>query len=220
MNQPPVINLIPLPRREAISRGRIVRSWTVGLALYVALVAIGAVAVQIPVHADAPHLSEDLGAIQQRIERAGRDRTEVEARIRERRRALETSRAIGEHPDWALLMSAIARSRNEDVVLESVDLALTKSDSAPAKPAAPAGGGAAAKSPAPPPRQVFTLRIIGYAQTPAGVFGFAQRIEQLGVLDRVVVKDTRSQKVGELNVVRFEIDAATSGAGLTQGGGK
>jgi hypothetical protein len=207
------INLIPIERRIAAAKHRRIRAWSTVAGGYAVLVLIGCIAANAPLASHSPQVKADLERLAQRTERANTERTRIEAQLTQQRRQLETARAVGEHPDWSILLDAVARTKAERAALDSVTLTtrLVEAKSLPTLPADAAAAASAAKvKPAPTP--TYTLRLTGFVVGPGEVFEFARAIEQLSVFDDVRVKDSRSAPLGAMSATRFEIEASVADA--------
>lgn len=199
------INLIPLERRLARRVGRARRAWLVALGVYAGLTAAACLVVHLPVHADAPRVRADLERLAERLDLAERAVAVVEKSIGEKRTRLAAARAVGEHPDWSLLMESVARARKGEIVLENFDLTTTRVEvKAPAQSAGASTPKAGAK---PKTKVVYVIKLIGYSPAPGGVFAFARGLEEMGVFEQVAVKDTRAVALGSMPTTRFEIQA-------------
>jgi hypothetical protein len=209
------INLIPIERRVAAAKRRRIRLWSTIAGAYAGAVLIGCLVANAPLASHSPQVQADLERLAQRTERANTEKARIEAQLTQQRRQLETARAVGEHPDWSILLDAIARAKAERASLDSVTLTsrLVEAKAAPAAPpSADAASGTPAPKPKPTPTTNYTLRLTGFVVGPGEVFEFARAIEQLSVFDDVRVKDSRSAPLGAMAATRFEIEASVADA--------
>lgn len=199
------INLIPIEHVRQRRQRRIARRWAVGVGVYAFTVLAVCLLVNVPVSAGGSTTSTDLARLSEQLERAEKDKARLEKQVAQKRGSLAAAKAVGEHPDWSLLLESVARVRAGEVVLESFDLNTVKVEIKP--PATRSGS--ASKPPAQPKfKTSYTVKIIGYATAPGSVFGYARRMEGLGVFEQVSVKDTRATPLGSMPSTRFEIHAS------------
>lgn len=204
------INLIPIEHVRRRRQRRIARRWAIGVGLYALAVLVVCVLINVPASADGSTTRADLARLSQQLGRAEKDKASFEKQVAQKRSSLAAAKAVGDHPDWSILLESVARVRTGEIVLESFDLATQKTE---IKPSAPPSGSAssAAKPPAPSKfKTSYTIKLIGYAPAPGSVFGYARRMEGLGVFEQVSVKDTRATPLGSMPSTRFEIHASIS----------
>ncbi len=196
------VNLIPKPRRERQEARRRREAWIRFLRFYSIVLAVGCALAMLPAHAAPPSLESSIARLDRRIEVTTKALDESGKQLSALSRKLDLARAVGDHPDWSILLAAIARARADDALLESFDLSIIKVEEKPAKEAAKPAPNAK-----PIVREIVVVKLTGLCTSPAGCFQFAHTLEQLDLFDRVVVKDTRSQALGALPVTHFEIEA-------------
>ncbi|MBY0261074.1 MAG: hypothetical protein K2Q20_01935 [Phycisphaerales bacterium] len=200
------VNLLPAPRVARRAHAARIRAWSLGLSVYAALIAVAAIIAHLPSHGPSPRLQAELARLDQAAARSETDRTRLLTVINTQTRRLDAARAVGEHPDWSVLLTSIASARESRAVLEQIELkrdtvsATPKPDPA-VKPAKPARAML---------RTTYTLIVTGHAATPGAVFEYARALEGLRVFDEVVVKDTRNASLGQLPTTRFELRAVVA----------
>lgn len=203
------VNLIPKAKRLRQQARRRREQWIRFLRFYAIVLAGGCALAMLPAHAAPPSLDSSIARVDRRIETTTKALDESRRQLGALGKQFDLARAVGEHPDWSMLLGAIARARADDAVLESFDLSLArvedkgiKSDAA--KPPPP--------NAKPLQRDIVFVKLTGLCSSPASCFQFAHALEQLALFERVVVKDTRSQLLGAMPATRFEIEATASAA--------
>jgi len=206
------INLIPAARLVKAQAARRRRVWLRFLRVYMVFAAIGAGACFLPMYAAGPSLDQELERINRRIEASTTARDKLQKEVIDLTRRIEAAKAVGEHADWSLLLDAVARRRGEGiaaVVFDSAELTLLSEEKDPksaggttASPPSQAKPGAAKK----PERETFVLKVSGVCRTPDDALEFVHRVEELGLFDRVNLKDTRAQALGHMPATHFEIE--------------
>lgn len=208
------INLIP-PAHRQNQRLRARRAnWQRSLRIYLVIMLGVALASQISVlSASNTQVVVDIEHVRKRLATTIAERDALRARVSQLGNQLDAARAVGEHPDWAAALTTIAVLRGDDIALESLDLSSTRSE--PERRTNSSSTGSSASSTSGNASQVssrsqFTLKLVGAARSPGAVFLYARRLEDLGVFDRVAVKDTRSTTLGTASATRFELEAVVS----------
>lgn len=187
MNTPTLPNLIPRERRRTAERRRRTHAWLRFLRAYSILLAIASGLIMLPARADSDSLASTLSRLDKRIEFTGTETTKAKKAVADLNRVLAVAQAVGDHPDWSLVLEAVARARGGEVTLDSFELTTTHPEDKPAKPG---------EKPKPVSRDIHTIRLAGFASSPAAAFEFANRLDQLRFADSVNVKDTRPQTLG------------------------
>jgi hypothetical protein len=208
------VNLLSPARLARLHRRALVRWWSAGMGVYLAG-AVG-VAITMSVGAMSQDVSDELASATRRLdnrkEHAGRLATE----LGERRKELEAAQAVGDHPDWGLLLSALAQRRGEAIALTSVELRRVQK-AAPVREQA--SSRRAMRSAPAPQRTVIELVVRGIGTDLASVNDFVLELEEFGVFDAVRLEDTsvRAGAAGLADANEFEVrceltDEATGAA--------
>jgi Tfp pilus assembly protein PilN len=195
------LNLIPHAYLVRRSRRRRLRAWGAGLALY-ALAAVGGTFVGTlvsagPYAASAEMVAQadaQLSELKRSIARASREATEWSRRA-------EAERAIGEHPRWSVLLSLLAKSRGDDIVLTQVDL------QGPVKGAVGERG------------RGYRLAMEGVGRSQPSVTRYVLDLERAGVFDRVSVAEIRATEYRGESAAAFRLECVL-GLNAPVGGGK
>ena len=204
------INLIPAGRRAASADRRRMVRWSIGVGVYAAAVLIGCVVIRVAQDQPGATHEAEMRLAVDRIEQSAMASKVYAKEIASLRRQLDAAVTVGRHPDWSLLLGALARARGEAVVLDSIELSPVKAEAegTPAKDAAK--DKAKTSAPAKPVKRAgatYLMRLSGFSRTAPGVFEFAQALEAFGPLEHVTIVKTQSSRVGTLDVTGFELTA-------------
>lgn len=192
------INLVPAARREAASSRRRIRLWAGALACYTMLVCLGLVAARVAWHRDdAPlhaQLSANTATIQSKQMRLARTRQELD-RIRA---LLDANRAVGQQPDWSVLLAVLADTIGEDVVLDHCAVEPTGGTKVPVD--ASAG---------------IRLELAGFGRSQLAVSQFVLRLERSTLFSRVTLLDTHREPFLADDAIAFNIECSLEGGVTT-----
>lgn len=196
------INLIPAHRirqRQAVTR---VRRWAMVApgcgALLLAAILINAASWDTNTATAAAALSE----VEQKIKEADASIVRQKRELREQQAVLRANRAVGEQPDWGLLLALLASRLGDDAVLSGCSV----------EPAAPdPGAKAPIKSEAGRPSKL-RLTIKGQSRTQEAASRFVIDLERTGVFDRVTLVETKRSEP-PFEDVSFEVLCALSDSG-------
>lgn len=202
------INLIPVDRVRTSERRDRIRRWTTIVCGYAGITALACLVAHVPLAQHSPQAKIELERLAARAAKAADDRARLHERLVAQRRALENAKAVGEHPDWSILLESIARIRSDRAAVESLTLTAAPLDQKP--PTAPAASQAPEAKAKPRKGTAYTLKLTGFVTGPGEVFDFARAVEQLKVFDEVRVKDSRSATLGVMPATRFEIEAVAT----------
>ncbi len=187
-------NLIPSYRLERRRRHRRVRAWGAAISVYAVLLAAVYVGCQALWGVDADAMARQREATRQRV-RQIRDRIDgVQTRLAEAQRTLRANAALGDHPDWSLLLMLLARTMNEGVVLRQCSLT----------PAEPTAEAPAATKPSPG----WRLEMSGYGKTVTAASEFALAMERTGLFQEVRLLKTVRQPFLAGQATHFQIHCA------------
>lgn len=228
------MNLIPASRLRARQERRLLIRWSVWLGAYAATVAVASAALHFS-NAIAPDsIDAKMVETSQMTTRAETRRKDTLQEISDLERRLDAANTVGRHPDWSLLLLALASVRGEDVMLESIDLTTSRPDpsqktsalrppnlvqgpdsaasAAPgdkSKPADKSKAGTGEKDKA-NRSSSFAIKLTGFGRNPGKVFEFARSLEQFEILDQVKITQTRASQVGSLSLTWFELTTGLS----------
>ena len=206
------VNLLPRARRVKLAARSRVRAWTAAGAVYGACLLVGAPLL-------APDVSNAAAETDRNLEDAGRRLEAAESRLKELRpkllevqRDIDATRSVIEHPDWSIMLDLVSRLRQDDAVLDAVEISGPRP--APAGPSAPAAGkkGAATRAETP---EVFTLTLTGAARSPSAVAQLAIRLEHAGLFSRVQIVETAPTESHGSAATAFRIRCEMTPPGTT-----
>jgi hypothetical protein len=221
------VNLIPASRQRQQRVFRRRQLWSVIVVVYTAVV-VGATTIFLPrTSDDEREVIRELSTLRDRAagldERIRKDSDQL-ARARQQ---VSGANAVGEQPDWSVLVGMLARERQSNVTLTSLELSTVQVPVRPpagarseldlpapgAKPAA--AGGAAPPKPKPAPmRESYTLRVEGLAGDPDEAYHFAARLEQSELFKSVRVIETRPSALGVRKLSSFRLACELTGEAM------
>jgi Tfp pilus assembly protein PilN len=170
------INLLPRGRVVAMKRRARIRAWCAasgGYGLCLVIACVLALTISVPDGSLRESISEKHVLIQSSEKELATLRQEA-ATVQ---RAIEAANAVGNHPDWRVLLQLLAHARGEQVVLERCDL-----KPRPADPKAKAGAVSDTG---------FLLTLDGVAQSQRAASQYVLDLEDLGVFETVTLIETR-----------------------------
>ncbi|MBX3385779.1 MAG: hypothetical protein KF768_04345 [Phycisphaeraceae bacterium] len=201
-NAPLSLNLVPLQRLESRRRRRRVVAWSLIAAAY----SLAIVATALVVHGPAARSLHDIRRAAreatQEAETAATKREQTMKVVASKMRVLEASQTVGQHPDWSVLLAAIAAARGDSIVLTTLELGEAETRVSHATTASTA---TAQIRSSPVRHDDFKLRLLGMGTSHSEVMGFVARLEELGPLQNVTVVDARTGRVGSGELTNFEL---------------
>ena len=197
------IDLTPVSMARTLGGRRRARAWSMGLSAY-ALVLAAALGVVLAAAPRSEGVRAKVARVQAEVDGARRDLAVVSGEMTRLQRELDAARAVGDHPDWSIVLGLIAGvKQGRDVVLEHALLT-------PVLPAAPQATGAKrrktptkAQDPAVPTG--YQIMLSGLARTELDASKFALGLEQVGAFDRVTLVSTRARPIESATYTAFEI---------------
>lgn len=195
------INLLPPSRLHAQRAARRKRTWILVAGAY-ALVAVGGTSLLLP------RSTGDEREVMRELTKLRGVGAELNKQVEASRAAtgaaqsqLRAANAVGEQPDWSMLLARLAQERGAEAVLESVELATVQV-------AAESGGADAKAKPGakPPMKDVLILRLAGATRSPDEAYVFAHRLEQIGLFTQARVLETRPRDLAGEQVSAFRIE--------------
>ena len=197
------LNLIPERRRLAQRLSRRKRSWMLAAGAY-ALVAIGGAYFALPRSGrDEESIMHDLTKLRGQAAQLDVQLTASRKAAGDAQKQLTAANAVGEQPDWSILLVKLAEERGTEVVLESVELA-TVQVADKSKPDAKSKAGVKP----PTPREAIVLKLAGATRSPDEAYVFARRLEQTGLFAQARVLETRPRDLLGEQVSGFRIECA------------
>lgn len=200
------INLLPAIVRERAAVRRRVRAWTVFGAIYIAALAGVGTTLRMMGSQENNKLASDGGRLTERVMQAEKELSKIRQQVQEHARALEASETVGVHPDWSILLAAIGRLREQEIVLQSVDIRAVE-----ARPAAKAKSENKDEQDGKPKSRTrmmesYVVALKGYGLSHGEVVKFVRRLEDLGPLRDVQLKEAKSQPYQGVAAVAFDAE--------------
>ncbi len=202
-------NLIPARRLAASRQSSRLRLWTAVCACYVALLGVGYGLTQ-------TYAGQSVGDVTGELSRVGHETRQIKADIRTvhvdlvgQQTELNASRAVGNQPDWSILLAAIASERGEKIFFGQVRLEPIVADRAPE---------AMALDPARQRR--YLVHVFGYAKSQTTASRFAERLEAKGLFDNVKQVQTAREPVLSGEAVSFRLTCRLGRIDRTKGAAK
>lgn len=198
-----MIDLTPTNIAQSLGVRRRARAWSLGLSAYAAVAALGlgGVILGTPRTQD---LRAKVARVEMDVDTARKDLAQVSGEMTRLQRELDAARAVGEHPDWSIVLSLVAKAqRGRQVMLEHVSLAPVLTKAAPAAPGKRKRQ--EVKEQDPPVPIGYEVLLSGLAKTELDASRFALGLEKVGAFDRVTLVSTRAREVDDASYTAFEI---------------
>ncbi len=196
------VNLIPAARRQTKQRRVRVRWWLTGCAVYSALWIAVFVTAQVVVRSEDRALRGKLLESSARVREAEKTVATLRGRIGRDQARLSSGRAVGEQPDWSLLLAMLSSALGDETVLRNIRL------QAPPEAAPGAVGTSAARTLRP-----ITLDLTGLGRTQQVVSEFVLRLEHTPLFKKVRLVDTRREPFMNDHAVVFRIECVLDADG-------
>lgn len=202
------VNLIPAGRLYARRRTARLHLW-VGIAPACAVMLAGLYGYLLMTWdtATTPLSSQEL-AVESEVSAARARLTQARLALSESNRVLAAKKAVGDQPDWGLLLALLADKTGPEVVLSAC---LVGAEVGAARPQARSDR---------PNRHL--VAVDGYSLTQDGVSRFVLDLEQTGVFDAVKLVESRRAPVFSVSAVTFRIECVIGdgSASADAGGGE
>ena len=216
------INLVPWSRQTELRVRKRAGFWAATLGAHAFAAALCWITVASRSASNGAVLTKELAKLADESQSLQATSNRLRAEFVSASATLATAREVGDHPDWGLLFSLLARLRGDAIALEVCELEprnpAADAGSAPA-PGAPPGSAAPSAAPKPggAPRG-YTLRIGGVGADQRSVAQFVLRLEETGLFSRVSILETRPRAESADSLIAFRIDAQMQdGAPETKG---
>jgi hypothetical protein len=193
------VNLIPVARREAKQQQTRVRLWLSGCFVYAALWIAAFVAAKVVVGSEDRVLRAKFVEASAQVQETENAVAALRGRIGRDEVRLASGQAVGEQPDWSLLLAMLSSALGDETVLRSVRLKAPPE----AAPGGPDAGGASDAAQTLPP---ITLDLTGLGRTQQVVTEFVLRLEQMPLFKQIRLVDTRREPFLNNHAVLFRIE--------------
>ena len=194
-----VVNLIPAPRRQAKRRQTRVRLWLTGCVVYTALWFAAFVAAQVVVRSEDRALRATFVEASAQVQEVEKTVAALRGRIGRDEARLASGHAVGEQPDWSLLLAMLSSALGDETVLRSIRFQAPPE----AAPGGPRGGGGSDVARTLPP---ITLDLTGLGRTQQVVSEFVLRLEHMPLFKQIRLVDTRREPFLNDHAVVFRIE--------------
>ena len=204
------VNLIPSEWRIAASVDRRIARWKLICIAYALVIALAAVAARTCVGGDETSLHYELTRTEQQIESLNRLIGELRPALAETQAQLGVAQAIGDQPDWSLLLLIVGRAASDEIVLTRMQLSPNEAVPAPAPrspTSRPTTNGPQVPLGSEPQARRLKLELSGLGKTQTEVSGFVVRLEQTRLFDQVKLIRTAREAAGASDALAFQIDA-------------
>ncbi len=122
---------------------------------------------------------------------------------------MASGRAVGEQPDWSLLLAMLSSALGDETVLRSIRLQAPPE----AAPGAAGGSGTPGGAAAARTLQPITLEVTGLGRTQQVVSEFVLRLEHTPLFEMVRLVDTRREPFLNDHAVVFRIECVLDAGG-------
>jgi Fimbrial assembly protein (PilN) len=205
------VNLIPAARREMWRKNARVRVWMCVAPLCASILAGAYGYLRMSWETSTDAFAADVAKADAQIKAVETETAKARAKADSQRPVLSAAKAVGEQPDWSLLLAMLASSLGDQAVLSSCVLEPAPEPAAPSlKPGA--------KPDAPPPKDSarparFTLALTGLAGSQDAVALMVTSLESKKVFDNVTIVEARRATLSGHDAVNFRIECVLSDAG-------
>lgn len=211
------VNLIPAPRREAKTRRTHLRALTVGLAVYVSVMLAAYGVCYALSDGDTEATFREMRHIAAKARISGKEIRSLRAAIAETEKELTATRAVARHPDWSLLLTVLAGTVAEEIVLQRCVLnPVEGKESEPGdveeRPSSEGQEEADGRDAlAERLKRSYRLEVGGFARTQAAVSHFVLRLEKIHLFDHVKLIKTNRQVFRNKQAVAFQLECSLDG---------
>lgn len=199
-------NLIPLPRRLERQRRTRVRRWFAAWCAAGSLMASGVAGAALTWETSTGGVEAELAGVSTKALDVGGDVKLLAAEIDKCKKKLAANRAVGDQPDWSIVLALVSKVLGEDVHLRKLQVRID----APVIPAV-IPGQPVEKKPLAAAEPTYIVRLTGLAPTPTAVSKVILELEATQFFTRVELIETKSadasqSESGLQNQVMFEIE--------------
>lgn len=212
------VNFVPAPRRISRKRQACIKLWIAITCAYSVVLALVFVVYQSMAGSAVENVDNELAQVSRDIQSTNKQISDVTPSLNESRLTLQASRAVGNQPDWSVLLALLASRLNDRVVLSHCSLTPQNAGTA-ATPTAPRIGIGRATPPDAKTKSGpshFNLDVRGLAKTQASLSTFVLELEQAGLFARVVLQDAQRVEFVKGEAIQFQIVCTLQGEEVTQ----
>lgn len=192
------VNLIPAHRLDAQKRLRRQRAWLVGCAIYGTALAGACGLGRAAWCGDNGALAAELTKTTLQAGELQHALTVLQPKLAIAEKKLGTIRLVANKPDWSLLLTLLAATVGDEVMLRSCQLApLEPPAPDPAKPASASA----------PPHERYKLDLDGLGRSQVSVSQFVLRLQQTELFEEIKLLKTNREPLGDGQAIAFQVHA-------------
>ncbi len=200
------VNLIPHQRLTRKRRGRRLRIWGTFCSAYViGLIGVFAVCYSMLGRNDLS-LTGELQVLKQKTQDSKRLISKLKGELSETQVILETSKTLGNHPDWSTLLVLLINELGETVVLDDCELKPLEANQSGIAADVNTSGSAVRNRPLYQMR--YQLKLSGFGRTQPDVSQFVLRLERIKLFDHVKLVKSSRQAFLTGEAVAFQIECS------------
>ncbi len=201
-----IANLIPAHRSDSRKRRIRIRRWGALCASYGVLLVVCYASCHVLWGTKNEGLAAELAATSTKISNTRLSIVSLQKQLRSAQLELEANRAVGNQPDWSVLLTTLARNLGDEVFLSGWTLAPVKSETdssgTPSRGEKPSGG----KRLVAAGQRQYVLRLTGYGRSFGAVSALVLRLENHVLFDEVKTIKTFREQLLSGTVIAFELD--------------
>jgi hypothetical protein len=192
--------LLPVYHADRLAEGTLIVRWLCVLGVVLAASGATGVAIVAGVPGEERRVTEGITENRRLIVETDAGAAAARDRAATASRAIEARKAVGEHPDWGLLIERLAGAAGTSVAVEEVVITLGVVDSP--KPATTDG------KPVPKvvPKRRWVVAVSGLAPKQSTVAQVVAAVEAWGLFDRVKLVESKARTISRLDAVGFKIE--------------
>jgi hypothetical protein len=197
-------NLIPAHRLDAKTRRRRTRQWTLASCAYAAaLLAASGACYALLTHAGGDPAAE----VRDTTDKIGRSRAAIaslQQQITQVQHGLEANRAVGNQPNWSVLLRVLSACLGDEIFLRRCQLGPQEGRAVSRSPGGRRQAGPAAMTTA--GQRKYLLRLSGYGRRQKAVSQFVIRLEKHELFDKVRLIRTSREPLLADTAIAFHIE--------------
>jgi hypothetical protein len=194
---------------RAKKRRHRLRFWLRTSASYAALLAAVYAALYVALGAEGGNLAAELEACAESITQSRRRMHALRGKLQDAVVELKANRAVGNQPDWSVLLAAVSGRLGDDVFLRRCRLSPRRGAEHPAPEQE--GGAPARRDAVAAGQNRYTLRLEGYGKSLRSVSQFVLRLEGHVLFDKVRIVRTSREPLLTSTAVAFELECPLGG---------
>ncbi len=193
------VNLIPKDQLAGKIQTRRVRRWAVACLVYVLMLGVVYAGGHLRWASGSDISDDETRGVTREIEDFNQKTEEIQREILALKIKIETHKAIGNQPDWSVLLAILSQVREDDIVLKrcQLDLVGRKPMATPVSPQAAAAENDKNKR--------FVLNVYGLGRSQTAVSQFILRMERSGLFKRVMLIKTSKKRFLSGKAVAFQL---------------